>query len=74
MILDKKQRSQLQAVLTDPNFEVVRLFAEKLKEKIGTAEVLNDTEWNFTKSALQKEFQIAMIEEFFRLLEEELND
>ncbi len=74
MILDKRQKNQLQAVLTDPNFEVVRFFAEKLKEKIGTAMILNDTEWNFTKSALQKEYQVAFIDEFFRLLEEELND
>lgn len=74
MILDKHQKNQLQAVLTDPNFEVVRFFAEELKKEIGISKTLDDTEWNHLKGSLQKEYQIAMIDEFFKLLEEELND
>lgn len=70
-MLDKYQKNQLRELITSPGFTTLEAFANQLKEKIGTAKVFSETEWDFTKSALQKEHKIAMIDEFFRLLEEE---
>jgi hypothetical protein len=70
MKLDKRQRDQLQKVITDPDFAIVEYFLQELGKDIGVANILNTTEWDFVKSSLQKEFQMDLLAQLPRLMED----
>ena len=58
-------------MITHKDWEILLKFGSELKKRIGVAQVLGDTEWNFIRASLQKEFQMAFINDFFRLIEQE---
>ena len=70
MKLEKFQREQLQNILTSPDFKAVEFFLRELRRDIGVAEVLIMTEWDFIKNSLQKEYQMALLEQLVRLMED----
>lgn len=74
MILEKYQREQLQNILSSPHFKAVEYFLMELSKEIGIAPILNVTEWDHTKGSLQKEYQIAILQQLPSLMEQAAAD
>ena len=71
MILNKQEQNRLREILTHKDFEILVKFGQELQKAIGVAKILNVTQWDFVKASLQKEYQMAFIDEFFKLMEQE---
>lgn len=74
MRLQQHERAQLQNILSNPDFKVVELFLKTLAEEIGTTSVFNQTEWDHIKGSLQKEHQIALLNQLVNLMEQVASD
>lgn len=74
MKLAQHERAQLQNILANPDFKVVELFLKTLAEELGTTAVFNTTEWDHIKGSLQKEFQIALLNQLVNLMEQAASD
>lgn len=74
MILDKYQREQLQNILSSPDFKAVEFFLHELAKEIGIAPIMNVTQWDHTKGSLQKEYQIALLNQIVSLMEQAAAD
>lgn len=70
MKLEKYQREQLQNVLSSPDFKAVEFFLNERAKEIGVAPIMNVTEWDHTKGSLQKEYQIALLNQLVGLMEQ----
>lgn len=72
-MLTPQEKQRLQNLMAHQDYGILVKFAQELKAAIGSTPVVNTSEWDFVKSSLQKEFQIAFVDEFLRLVEEEAN-
>lgn len=71
MLLTPAQQIQLRGIWDDPRFQVVFEFLDSYKKILREASAIGDTEFETLKLTLQKEFQIILINEIKRLLEQE---
>ena len=71
MLLDKQRRIQLRTLYDDPKFQVVIDFLDVYRAVLSQASALGETEFETLKLTFQKEYQIILIDEIKRLLQEE---
>lgn len=70
MTLDKRQIGQIQSILTDPRWELVKVVAEEYIKMVQEDSALRgNTEYEFMKIAMWKEYGPLAIRNFLSELE-----
>lgn len=71
MLLDQTQRLKLRNIMESPDFAVVFQFLDAYKAILEKANTLGDTEFETVKLSAQREYQMILIDEIKRLMQEE---